>query len=101
MERHVWLIALLDWIRGHNDGADAAVGRVELLLDVLDARPATTEKLQVWWRALLHTVDGSTLLSDLASVGRDARDDTGAFASETAGRAFMAMAGHMDRTKKR
>lgn len=72
VERHVWLIALLDWIRGHNDGADAAVGRVELLLDVLDARPATTETLQVWWRALLHTVDGSTLLSDYGFASRNA-----------------------------
>ena len=48
------------------------MGRVDLLLDILDARPATAEKLQAWWRALLHTVDGSTLLSDYGFASRNA-----------------------------
>nr|WP_315496349.1 site-specific recombinase [uncultured Rhodoferax sp.] len=72
VERHVWLIRLLEWIRGDNSAPEAAVARVDLLLDVLDARPQTTEKLQAWWRALLHTVDGSTLLSDYGFGSRNA-----------------------------
>lgn len=72
VERHVWLIRLLEWIRGDNGAPEAAVARVDLLLDVLDARPATAEKLQAWWRALLHTVDGSTLLSDYGFGSRNA-----------------------------
>jgi site-specific recombinase len=72
VERHVWLIRLLEWIRGDNGAPEAAVARVDLLLDVLDARPATAEKLQAWWRALLHTVDGSTLLSDYGFASRNA-----------------------------
>jgi site-specific recombinase len=67
VERHVWLIRLLEWIRGDNGAPEAAVARVDLLLDVLDA-----EKLQAWWRALLHTVDGSTLLSDYGFASRNA-----------------------------
>jgi len=72
VERHVWLIRLLEWVRGDSSAPEAAVARVDLLLDVLDARPATAEKLQAWWRALLHTVDGSTLLSDYGFASRNA-----------------------------
>ena len=72
VERHVWLISLIDWVRGNGDSPEAAVGRVDLLLDVLDARPETAEKLRAWWRALLHTVDGSILLSDYGFATRNA-----------------------------
>ena len=72
VERHVWLIDLLSWIRGHKDSADTSVARVDMLLDVLDTRPATADKLQAWWRALLHTVDGSTFLSDYGFASRNA-----------------------------
>ena len=72
VERHVWLIGLLEWIRGDKGAPAAAVARVDLLLDLLDARPHTAEKLQAWWRALLHTVDGSTLLSDYGFGSRNA-----------------------------
>ncbi|OYQ42827.1 recombinase [Rhodoferax sp. TH121] len=72
VERHVWLIGLLEWIRGNQGAPAAAVARVDLLLDLLDARPQTAQKLQAWWRALLHTVDGSTLLSDYGFGSRNA-----------------------------
>ncbi len=72
VERHVWLIGLLEWIRGNQGAPAAAVARVDLLLDLLDARPHTAQKLQAWWRALLHTVDGSTLLSDYGFGSRNA-----------------------------
>ena len=72
VERHVWLIRLLEWIRGDNSTPEASVGRVDFLLDVLDARPNTAEKLQAWWHALLHTVDGSILLSDYGFASRNA-----------------------------
>ena len=72
VERHLWLIALMQWIRGDNRTPEAAVARVDLLLDVLDARPQTTETLQAWWRAVVETVDGSTLLSDYGFGSRNA-----------------------------
>jgi len=41
VHRHLWLIALLDWIRGPTGAAATALGHVEMLLDVLDARADT------------------------------------------------------------
>jgi site-specific recombinase len=72
VERHVWLIALLDWIRGDATAPQAAVARVDLFLDILDARPDTAAKLKAWWQGLLQTVDGSTLLSDYGFASRNA-----------------------------
>ncbi len=72
VQRHLWLIALLDWIRGDARSASAAAARVDMLLDVLEARPETMERLQAWWRALIGAVDGSTLLSDFGFASRNA-----------------------------
>lgn len=72
VQRHVWLNTLLDWIRGHNDTPEASIARLDLLLDVLDARPATLKKMQTWWAALATSVDGSTLLSDYGFASRNA-----------------------------
>ena len=72
VERHLWLIDLLQWVRGTEASAQAAVSRVDLLLDVLDARPQTVLRLKAWWRALVSTVDGTTLLSDYGFASRNA-----------------------------
>ncbi|MFZ3129072.1 MAG: site-specific recombinase [Rhodoferax sp.] len=72
VHRHLWLIALLDWIRGNGASAEAAAARVDVLLDVLDARPRATERLQAWWHQLIETVDGSVLLSDYGFASRNA-----------------------------
>lgn len=72
VERHIWLIRLFTWIRGTEDTPEPAVARVALLLDILRARPATTERLRTWWAELLGTVDGSTLLSDYGFGSRNA-----------------------------
>lgn len=72
VERHIWLIRLFSWIRGTEDAPEPAVARVALLLDVLRARPPTTELLRAWWAELLGTVDGSTLLSDYGFGSRNA-----------------------------
>ena len=72
VERHIWLIRLITWVRGAEDAPDAPVARVTLLLDVLAARPHTTSLLRSWWAELLGTVDGSTLLSDYGFGSRNA-----------------------------
>ena len=72
VHRHLWLIGLMDWIRGDGSSADAAVGRVGQLITAIEADPATTIRLQVWWRTLLDTVDGTTLLSDYGFASRNA-----------------------------
>ena len=71
VQRHLWLIALLEWIRGGNS-TDEAVARVNIFLDVLEARPETTARLQLWWRKLLGAVDGTTLLCDYGFASRNA-----------------------------
>mgnify|MGYP006157494323 FL=1 len=72
VERHIWLIRLITWVRGAEDAPEAPVARVTLLLDVLAARPHTTSLLRSWWAELLGTVDGSTLLSDYGFGSRNA-----------------------------
>ena len=64
VERHLWLVAMLDWVRGDRQSAATAISRVQLLLDVVEARPALRERVQAWWQALLGTIDGTTLLAD-------------------------------------
>lgn len=64
VERHLWLVALLDWIRGHGSDAPTAMARVHLLLDLVEERPALRSRVQAWWQALLGAVDGTTLLAD-------------------------------------
>jgi site-specific recombinase len=71
VQRHLWLIALLEWIRGGNSTGEA-VARVDIFLDVLEARPDTTARLQLWWRNLLEAIDGTTLLSDYGFASRNA-----------------------------
>lgn len=72
VERHIWLIRLLSWVRGPEDSPAPPVARVALMLDVLDARPDTCQQLRHWWSELLGTVDGSTLLSDYGFGSRNA-----------------------------
>ena len=74
--RHLWLIALLAWVRGNRDSVPRAVARVTLLLDALQQRPETRAKLQTWWQKLLATVDATSLLADYGFASRSA------FASE-------------------
>ena len=70
--RHLWLIRLMDWIRGDGSSADAAVARVGLLIAAVEAHPSTALRLQVWWQTLIDTVDGTTLLSDHGFASRNA-----------------------------
>ena len=72
VQRHLGLLALLDWIRGDdNDPADC-VARVNALLDTLDAQPERMLQLRAWWRTITVTVDGSTLLADFGFASRNA-----------------------------
>ena len=72
VQRHIWLIALLQWIRGDGRLATAAVARVDILLDVMDARPHLALHLRQWWQKLMNTVDDATLLSDYGFASRNA-----------------------------
>jgi site-specific recombinase len=75
-QRHIWLIDLFDWLRGDRASPQAAMGRVQLLLDAIEARPELRERLRAWWRAFTQSVDLTTLLADYGFAPRTA------FASE-------------------
>jgi len=72
VDRHLWLIALVDWLRGVEGSVPATLARLDLLLDALQARPATRDRLQAWWRQLLEALDGTSLLADFGFSSRSA-----------------------------
>ncbi len=71
-QRHLWLIHLLEWVRGQGDSAEAALGRVQLFLDAMEADADACTRLQGWWAALVGTVDATTLLADFGFAPRTA-----------------------------
>jgi site-specific recombinase len=71
-QRHLWLIELFAWIRGDAKSTSAAVNRLHLLLDVVQARPQLQTRLRQWWHQLLHIVDASSLLADYGFAQRSA-----------------------------
>jgi len=70
--RHLWLIHLLDWVRGPRDSVPASLERVQLFLDTVAARPDTQQRLQAWWSTLVDQVDITTLLADFGFAPRTA-----------------------------
>lgn len=70
--RHLWLIALLDWIRGDANNPQAALSRVHLFIDAAQARPGFQTRLQAWWKILISTVDATPLLADFGFAPRAA-----------------------------
>ena len=71
-QRHLWLIALFNWVRGDASSTAAAINRLQLLLDVLQARPELQTRLRQWWHQLLHIVDVASLLADFGFAQRSA-----------------------------
>ena len=71
-QRHLWLISLCAWIRGKQPSPQAAMGRLQLLLDAIEARPDVQQRLRAWWQVLLSTVDVTTLLADFGFAPRTA-----------------------------
>jgi site-specific recombinase len=72
VQRHLWLIALFEWIRGDCHSVQTALGRIELLLDAVQVCAGTRARLQAWWQILLDTLDGTTLLADYGFASRSA-----------------------------
>jgi site-specific recombinase len=72
VERHLWLIALFDWLRGDCRSVPTSIARIELLLDAVQARPELASRLQAWWQTLVDTIDGTALLADYGFSSRSA-----------------------------
>ena len=75
-ERHLWLMQLLDWVRGDTQDPDMAVARVRMLIDAAEVRPDWLKLWQHWWEEFLTTMDATPLLADLGFAPQ------GAFTSE-------------------
>lgn len=71
-QRHLWLVHLLAWIRGSQESVPAAVARVQLFLDALQADPELQNRLRAWWVRLVETVDMTPLLADFGFAPRTA-----------------------------
>ena len=85
VQRHLWLIALFEWLRGDATSVPATLARVQLLLDALQAHPEAKVRWQAWWTTLAETIDGTTLLADYGFTSRNA------FVSEFADRIHQKM----------
>jgi site-specific recombinase len=72
VERHLWLIALFEWLRGDCSSVAASIARIELLLDAMQAHPGSRVRLQAWWQTLVDTIDGTALLADYGFASRSA-----------------------------
>ncbi len=79
-ERHLWLIRLLDWVRGDARNPEMAVARVRMLIDAAEVRPEFLQLWHQWWEEFLSTVDATPLLADLGFATQ------GSLASELARR---------------
>lgn len=71
-ERHLWLVRLLDWVRGESKEPEAAVARVRMLLDAAELRPEWLHLWHQWWDQFLSTTDATPLLADLGFAPRPA-----------------------------
>ncbi len=71
-ERHLWLMRLLDWVRGDRDDAELAVGRVRALLNAAEQHPEWLKLWHQWWGEFLTEVDATPLLADLGFAPRSA-----------------------------
>jgi site-specific recombinase len=72
VRRHLWLVALLDWVRGDRSSAATSLERLRLLAEALETDDILRERAQQWWRAFLSGIDGTTLLADHGFAQRPA-----------------------------
>lgn len=52
-QRHLQLIALLDWVRGDGRSVEGATGRIAELVAAVEQDAELQVRLQAWWLALI------------------------------------------------
>jgi site-specific recombinase len=72
VQRHLWLVGLLDWIRGDRSSVSTTLERLQLLIERLENDAELRTRAQAWWLNLLEGVDGTTLLADHGFAQRPA-----------------------------
>ena len=70
--RHIWLIALFDWLRGDESSVDGTLARLQAFMDAVQAQPELEARLKAWWQVLFKTVEVTTLLADFGFAPRTA-----------------------------
>jgi site-specific recombinase len=71
-QRHLWLMAVLAWVRGNGQDTRASVGRIELLLDALASNPQQLQAWHSWWATFRQQMDLAPLLADFGFAPRTA-----------------------------
>lgn len=71
-QRHLWLIAVLRWVRGDAQDPQSSVLRVRALLDVLEHQPEALRRWHAWWQSFTTSVDATPLLADHGFAPRTA-----------------------------
>lgn len=69
-QRHLWLIGLLDWLRGPQPDVRATFQRLEQLLDTADSLPGWVPRWRRWWRGFRQEVDLAPLLADFGFASK-------------------------------
>lgn len=72
VQRHLWIINLIAWVRGDRSAVATSISRLTLLLDALQQRPQVRRRMQLWWHTLFDTVDATALLADHGFASRSA-----------------------------
>ena len=70
--RHIWLIALFDWLRGDESAVEGTLARLQNFIDAVRAQPELDARLKAWWQVFFKTVDATTLLADFGFAPRTA-----------------------------
>lgn len=71
-QRHLWLIGLVQWLRGPRPDVPATLQRLALLLDAAEAQPEWPARWQRWWDRFCQEVDLAPLLSEFGFASRSA-----------------------------
>lgn len=70
VQRHLWLMAVCEWVRAGDADVPTALGRVDALLDAADRDPAWAGRWALWLRRFHETLDIATLLSEFGFASR-------------------------------
>ena len=70
--RHIWLIALFDWLRSDESSVDGTLTRLQAFMDAVQAQHELEARLKAWWQVLFKTVEVTTLLADFGFAPRTA-----------------------------
>lgn len=72
VQKHLWLIELVTWIRGDAVDTEDIHSRLEFFLTQIEGQAEYKERFKNWWFKLASALDGATLLSNYDMATRNA-----------------------------